>query len=146
MEIEIKKGTPYRCVYALIRADGTTELITLETKTYLLHDICHYVVERQLQYANGFWGMLAAGFSFKDLFGKDNPQTAALMAIEQIVGPIQAVYSGHILPQDFPQFVAHLQFQITNDMLEACLQSIEVIMKRWKELSVGEALTLEWRF
>ncbi len=54
MKIELKKATNYQCEYTVTRDDKSVELISLETKTYLVHDICHYVVEKNLKYTTGF--------------------------------------------------------------------------------------------
>src|SRR4051812_47000069 len=92
MKIQLRKITDYKCEYSITRDDKSVELISLETKVFLLHDICHYAVEKNLQYTNGFWGMLSQGYSFKQLFGKENPLTTDLRFVEQLVGPIQSTF------------------------------------------------------
>ncbi|MCE7053882.1 hypothetical protein LZF95_04265 [Algoriphagus sp. AGSA1] len=82
MKIEIRKKTNHQCAYLITRNDHSTEQITVETKTYLLHDICHFAVEKKLKYEKGFWGMQAQGYRFNRLFGKDNPQSNELRFIE----------------------------------------------------------------
>ena len=144
MEIEIKKTTNYQCEYTVTREDKSVEIITLETKTYLVHDICHYAVEKNLKYSKGFWGMLSKGHSFNELFGKDNPMTTELRFIEQIVGPVQSSYLGYIPKQDFEQFVKHLNFTMPESVLNSCLTEIESILKNWTQLSTGQQLRLKW--
>ncbi len=89
--------------------------------------------------------MLAEGHSFNELFGKDNPQTMELRFIEQIVGPVQSVYWGHIPKQDFNQYIAHLDFIITEDVLNFCLAEITTIVEAWELLPVGNQLMLDWK-
>lgn len=144
MKIEIQKKTPYQCVYSLTRADKNLEVIALDTKTYLLHDLCHYVVEKHLKYADGFWGSLAGGAAFKELFGKENPQTEGLRFIEKIVGPVQSVYWGHIPPKDFEACISHLQFPVPKDFAAVCRAEIASLMQTWEALPVGGQLTLDW--
>jgi hypothetical protein len=144
MKIEILKKTNYQCEYTITRTDRSFELISLETKTYLVHDICHYVVEKNLKYVNGFWGMLSQGYSFNDLFGKDNPQTTELRFIEQIVGPVQSVHWGHLPQQNFEERVRHLDFKMTDTVLTSCLTEINSIIGNWQQLSIGQRLTLDW--
>lgn len=144
MRIEIKKTTAYQCEYTLIRADQPVEQISLETKTYFTHDICHYVVEKKMHYQKGFWGMLSAGYSFASLFGKDNAQTAELRFIEQLVGPIQSVFWGHIDPANFNDMIQHLDVQIPEAFLTACVDEITEITQQWNHLPVGQCLILEW--
>lgn len=144
MKIEIKKNTHYQCEYTITKADGTVENIALETKTYLIHDICHYAVEKTLGFKNGFWGTLSNGYLFNALFNKQDPQLAQLRAIETIVGPVQSVFSGHLPKNKFPDFIAHLDFKMTDAQLEQCLTEIENFNAEWRNLLPGQHLTLEW--
>lgn len=144
MNIEIRKKTPYTCEYCITRKDSSQELFVLDTKTYFLHDICHYVVEKQLQYPKGFWGMLSLGYSLQELFGKENQLTPELRFIEQIVGPIQSVYAEHIPKQQFSEFIAHLNFSISDNVLDDCLEEITAIQNQWKNLETGKSITLKW--
>jgi len=134
----------YQVEYILTRKDTSVERIILETKTYLVHDVCHYVVEKKLDYYKGFWGMLSQGYSFNELFGKDNLLTTELRFIEQVVGPVQSTYLGNIPKQKFEMFLQHIDFNIPAGFLEICLTEIARIMKSWEQLSVGEQLILEW--
>ena len=144
MKIVLIKKTSYQFEYNITRANKKAELITLDTKTYLLHDICHYAVEKILNYPNGFWGMLAQGYSFNELFGKSNPMISGLRFIEKIVGPVQSVYSGHIPIEDFNQYISHLNFTINENDLTSCLAEIKTILNAWEQLPIGEKLTLEF--
>lgn len=120
-------------------------MITLDMKTFLLHDVCHYVVEKNMGYAKGFWGMLAEGYTFNQLSGKNNPQTAGLRFAEQIVGPVQNTFLGNIPEEDFEFYVAHLDVTMTQPVLQACLLEIETILKSWAFLTTGKQLDLEWK-
>ena len=144
MKIEIQKLSNYQCLYTITRADQSVERITLETKTYLVHDICHFTVEKNLGYTNGFWGMLSHGYTFSALFGKDNPQTEELRFIEQIVGPVQSAYSGHIPKKDFEQYISHLNITLSESVLSTCLTEIRTIIEHWEQLVVGQQLILEF--
>jgi hypothetical protein len=144
MNILTKKITNYECEYTITREDASVEVITLDVKTYLIHDITHFVVEKHLGYGKGFWGMLAAGHSFNELFGKKNKLTAELRHIEKIVGPIQSVFLGYISKQDFPVYIEHLDFIIKETTLENCLMEIKTILEQWEQLTQGNALQLIW--
>ncbi len=144
MKIEILKKTSHLCQYTITRSNASVEHISLDTKTYFLHDICHFVVEKNLHYTKGFWGMLAAGYSFEALFGKDNPQTVELRFIEQIVGPVQSVYWGHITLSSFNDFIQHLDFSMEASTLNKCLDEIGAIVKKWEHLPTGQTMVLQW--
>jgi hypothetical protein len=89
--------------------------------------------------------MLSQGYSFNELSGKDNPQTGELRFIEQIVGPIQSTYLGNISPQDFEQYISHLDFPVSESLLSDCLAEIGEIIEHWEQMALGEQLALEWK-
>ena len=109
MNIYIKKVSPHSCEYKLQGTHQNAVISGLDVKTYLIHDIAHFVVEQNLNYKDGFWGMLAQGYSFKQLSGKQNELTPGLRAIEKVVGPIQSVYMGFITVEDFDVYTSHIE-------------------------------------
>lgn len=145
MKIEVVKKNGTTHLYKIQRSNGTGEEIELDTKTYLLHDICHYVTESILHYSKGFWGMLAAGYTFQSLFGKENPQTAELRFIEQIVGPVSMVYLGQIQPADYITYTAHLDFSWPDNFIQQAVKQVQDSMNAWEKLKYQEQLVLEWR-
>lgn len=144
MKIAITKTNLHQCEYTITRDDQSVELINLDVKTFLLHDLTHFVVEQELGYTKGFWGMLAIGHSFTELFGKDNKLTAELRFIEKIVGPVQSVYAGNIPSKDFHMYIEHLFYNVNEHFLSNCLSVLNRITVQWKELAVGQSLNLEW--
>ena len=145
MQILIKKLSLYQCTYEIIRKDGSTETMTLDAKTFLLHDVTHFVVEQALDLRKGFWGLLAAGHKLEELYGKDNVLTGELRDIERLVGPVQFVYSNHIAPQDFADYTQHLDMAFSAEQLGQALTEIGTIMQRWQALETGDQLTLQWK-
>lgn len=145
MKIVINKSSPYRSDYRLIKKQ-TEEQFSLETKTYFLHDICHFVVENNLAFTKGFWGMLSDGFTIDTLFGKTNPHTASLRLIEQIVGPVQSTYLGHTAVQNFADLIQHVDFDCTALDVNKCIKEIDAIMQHWQTLPLGQSITLTWDF
>ena len=144
MKIQIKKLTPYKSQYKITRDDASVELIELDTKTFFTHDICHYVVEKNLKFRKGFWGMLAGGYRFDELFGKENKLTEELRFIEQIVGPVQSVYMGHFKKEQLPMLLSHLDIDMRDEMITACLSEIKLIEEDWARVEDGEILELEF--
>ena len=145
MKIDLEKISEHRCAYTITRNDDTTETIPLDVKTFLLHDVTHFVVEQALNYEKGFWGMLAAGYPAAALFGRDNPETEELRFIEKIVGPVQSTFAGNIPVSDFSYYIDYLNFPFPQETLERCLEQIGGIMADWRLLLPGQALRLEWR-
>lgn len=144
MNIQIKKVSPYFCEYTLTRNNQNTVINGLDVKTYLIHDITHFVVEQGLNYKDGFWGMLAQGYSFSQLSGKENEINPGLRAVEKIVGPVQSVYMGFIRKEEFEVYTSHLEIKTDMQWLEDCLAQIKQIESEWKQLTPGEYLILSW--
>lgn len=145
MKIYLKKISKHQSEYKIVRNNGSIECISLDIKIYLIHDITHFVVEKNLGYSKGFWGMLSNGYSFKELFGKENPLTTELRFIEKIVGPVQSVFLGYLRKQDFSIHLSHVDFNFNQKLLENCLAEIKSIVMEWDKLEFGNTLTLEWR-
>ena len=57
---------------------------------------------------------------------------------------MQSVYLGHIPKQDFGQYITHLDFSITDNVIDNCLIDIKAIIKIWEQLAVGEQLRLQF--
>jgi hypothetical protein len=144
MKIEIKKKTDFKSEYKITRKDKSTEVINLEIKPYLINHICHFAVEKNLKYSNGFWGMLSHGYCFKEFFRKNNPLAKELRFIEQIVEPVQNTFLGYIPKEKFMLFVNHLDYEISESFLGSCISDVKDIIEKWELLSAGECLMLEW--
>jgi hypothetical protein len=144
MKIEIKKVSTYFCEYKLTGENQNTVITGLDIKTYLIHDITHFVVERCLDHNDGFWGMLAQGYSFSELSGKENELNLQLRDVEKIVGPVQSVYMGFIKKEEFEMYTSHLDLKTDMQWLENCLNQIKQIEAKWRQLAVGELLVLMW--
>lgn len=143
MKIELKKVNVSNHELKIMRSDKTSEEAVLDTKTYLLHDICHFYVEKELQTVDGFWGMLSQGYQMEQLFGKTNQLTEKLRIIECIVGGAQSVYSNHMDESGFWTYIELVDFDLSDDkFLEKVIPRITDFMNQWKFLSIGTALTL----
>lgn len=144
MKISIKKISPHFYDYHLTAKNINTLIKGLDVKTFLIHDITHFVVEQRLGYQNGFWGMLAQGYSSTQLSGKENQLTPLLRAVEKIVGPVQSVYMGFIQQEEFEIYTAHLDVKLDEEWLKTCIEHITQIETAWKRLKTGEQLLLDW--
>lgn len=145
MEINLKKINVSNHELQIVRADCSTEKAILDTKTYLLHDICHFFVEKETNTLDGFWGMLSQGYQLEQLFGKTNHLTEKLRIIESIVGGTQSVYSKHMDESEFWNYFEAVDFKLTDTkFLERVIPRIEEFMNQWKFLPIGNSLTLHF--
>lgn len=141
MKIEFFKIDGKSHKTTIIRQDGSVASVTLDTQTYFLHDLCHYVVEQELNYKKGFWGMLAEGYDFHELSGKENPLTEELKFIERVVGPVQSIVSGHLPIENFENSVGYLNTEITKGFdVGMVVREIKELAGRWRGVKYGESL------
>lgn len=123
----------------------STEAVILQSDTYFLHDLCHYVVEQELLLSDGFWGMLNKGHSFAELGGKTNPLTEELRKIECIVGGLQAMYLGHQTKAGYLNYLSSVDIKLADTtFIERALTKIEVLYTKFKYLQIGSEFTLHF--
>lgn len=145
MEIDFKKLNISSHELKIVRSDRSSETVVLDTKTYLLHDICHFFVEKELNTVDGFWGMLSQGYQLEQLFGKTNPLTEKLRSIEGIVGGTQSVYSKHMDESAFWDYLDAPGFDISDsNFLDKVIPRIEEFMNHWRFLPIGKSMTLKF--
>ncbi|HOY12523.1 MAG TPA: hypothetical protein PLY70_05255 [Saprospiraceae bacterium] len=145
MKIELKKIDQSNHEVVIVRTDQSTEKSILDTKTYLLHDICHFYVEQELKTMDGFWGMLAQGYRMEQLSGKTNQLTEKLRVIESIVGGTQSVFSNHMNETDFWNYLKSTEFGLTDSrFLVKVVTRIAKFMDEWKYLPIGKTIILNF--
>ena len=165
MEILITKGDRADRIEARCD-DGTIACENVPHKGPVAHDLVHYVVETELGFDRGFWGLVAAG---------SDPQRIAELA--KAAGHASAKRA--VTPE--PHFVEAIQVERIVESFEAelwsrgadneslramvragCDQSmvpfpdlsdeeiewarvqLAALADQWAGLAVGEALTLDW--
>lgn len=165
MEIRIIKGQGSDRIEGW-RRDGSSFTSTFPHKGPVPHDLVHFVVERELGFARGFWGMIAGGNDPERIadIAKAAGHASAKRAGTPEVPIIQAVQAERIVEC----FEAELWSSGSDnaairDMARAgCEQSLVPLpplddgaicrirmeltrlAQRWAGLAIGEALTVEW--
>jgi hypothetical protein len=96
MRIGLTRLTPDRHRFEVLRADGSRDVADLETRSYLVHDLTHFTVEKVLRLQHAFFGSLAAGTTLAELNDRSRPwpEGSELARAESIVGPMQSHLSG----------------------------------------------------
>jgi len=165
MQILVTKGDRSDWVEAR-RADGSIARENVPHKGPLAHDLVHYVVERELGFDLGFWGLVAAGNDPEKIaeMAKAAGHASAKRAERPDPHFVQAIQVERIVES----FEAELWSQGTdNDALRAMAQAgcdqslvpcpeladvaigrarrrIAGFAEQWANLSIGESLTLDW--
>jgi len=135
------------------RDNGSVTRVTLEAKSYLKHDMVHFVYEREAQLNDSFYGMVNAGCELESL----TPQamkTASIDSSEEaltteiIVGTLQGALVNETLPSDMNTRLAdYIVLQgrsapphLTMDLLERVFKETKQLINRYAQLKTGERL------
>lgn len=123
-----------------IRDDGTRESAELETKSLLKHDLVHLAVEKEAGLLEGFWGLVAAGKTFKELSGKNTmspgePPKSELAITEMVVGMMTGYLVNQAKAEDI-LLAADTIFKGSSIALPPYLTPsfMEAVSKRYKAL------------
>ena len=134
------------------RHDGSVEIADIGP---LLphHDIAHYIVERQLQLKQGFYGNIYRGLTVAQLSDKEVirtlPQEA--MVSEVVTRALQSLGGGACRLDQFQDLIG-LELGQMGWVLERPLEKAEIeqmmaeylgLLEEWDRLREGEALVLE---
>ncbi len=132
------------------RSDGRGETLTLETKSFLFHDLLHYAIESEANLRDSFFARLARSQSYDALTGPDIRYDGEISMTEKIVGGL----TGYMKTEQPPEvFLAGIRNwgQASGDTIPAWLTRDFVInvkerMRRlqgeWKALPFGATMTL----
>jgi hypothetical protein len=154
LRIAITKLSPTRHRTSIVRADGTTDAIELETRSLLFHDFVHLAVETEAALRDGFFGRLSRGESFADLAVpmEDPTRGDSLMEIERVVGPLQAACRRELPPEAFhatlraylTAVAAPIPPWLSADLLRRSMAAVRRLDGEWRKLPIGA--TMELRF
>lgn len=98
----------------------------------LPHDLATFVIEDALDIEFGFWGCVAAGATFRSLRRRRTPQGSAVIAahaddLDAAERRVNEVYVAWRRGDPTP-----------------CGPDLDEMLSRWKPLSTGEELVVEW--
>ncbi len=125
----------------VLRADGSSDTITLNSRSFLRHDFAHLAVEAELPIALGYWGQVAAGATLGGdaLAGKD------IALAEKLAGPVQTLLRTEAEPD---AYLALLQRVAPDVASEALARRIHAHARRlaghWKGTPFGSAMRIRW--
>lgn len=143
MKIQFQKCNAAEHLLTTFLQGKVAEQHRYPTKTYFLHDVVHYCVEKELGIKNGFWGLLSQGCKTTD-FGNGKVSLKELSRTEKIVGPVQSFFSGHMPADLFWENMKLVSLELPAGFLNVVVAQVKGIMDRWRYLPVGEVLELEF--
>jgi hypothetical protein len=135
------------------RDDDSTERAELGP-TLPYHDLAHYIVEKQFQLTDGFYGHINKGYSVAQLSDKNIIKTLPQEALvaEILARALQSLGSGACSAIQFIDLineeleVSQLTFElnISSEEIPTLLNQYKKIVKQWNELNSNESLQLIW--
>lgn len=158
LSIRIKKVTDAPSVLIVERSDGSKTYSKLEPD-FEIHDIAHFVVEKQLNCKNAFYGMLAQGYRIDEfqlpkevrpraLWPQNMPQEA--FVTEHLVNLLTIDFMQSETEMDIAKILESilkdkgLPFPSTldNEKLASIRNELSDLMAKWNELQRGKELKL----
>lgn len=160
LRIELGKRADGRYVLRCTRRDGSVSWQTQQlpnARFFPLHDLTHFAVETTLGIANGFFGLVAAGWDIADTGGKGarGPIPREAVLVEHIVGLFDRERDG-TMPRwtagDFNEQLAlraeeagfPLPPPYDDARLDVVRARIGELHSRWHALDAGDVLALDF--
>ena len=141
MEVGFRRVSNDRHTVRIVRDDGSSETVELDTRSFLRHDLAHFAVEVELGLTGGVWGSVAAGGSLSG-DGLDGPDMALA---ERLAGPMQTMMRlgpgadaiADVLMQVAPEIA-------TCDLAERLHARAGALIGHWAGTGFHEEMTLTW--
>ncbi len=140
-----------------MREDGTATEAELETRSFLRHDLAHYVTEKTAGKEHCFWGAIAGGTNFEQMgragnYGKGVLEGDEINEMEMIVAIIQGQTkqrrTGSELMAGFQNaFLAHgkpVPSYLDAAFVDRVSDEFIELVRRWDSLQISGSLTLTW--
>ena len=154
LEVQLTKRADGSVVMRCTREDGSVTWQKHEKHAafYSFHDLTHFAVETVLGFAEGFYGLVANGWSIEDTTGKGvrgKPPEEAIV-VEHVVGLFDRERSGGGAVLEATQFSALLEQMtglklkraFTDHQLTAVRARIAELHEKWVSIPEGSSLYL----
>lgn len=157
MRIRFTRLTNERHALEIVRKDGSSERVELETKSLWLHDLTHFAVESEAGIRDGFWGLLASGKTLSEMndrTGKGIEGYAGRMAtVEMLVGAISGALSGVPLESVAGNIKGYFESVgsagsvpgwLTSEYVGRVHGRMRELVGHWNGTPFGSTMELEW--
>lgn len=143
MRIAFTKLTDDRHRLAIHRDDGSSESVELETRSFLLHDLVHYAVEVEAPFEDGFWGLLARGWTLGSLSDRtmSDPPSAGIALAERLVGPMQSLWNGRLEEARYLELAAGV---VDAGFCARVRSRLRALTGHWRATPFGGAMEIDW--
>lgn len=165
MQIRLTRGERADRIEAR-RDDGTFASELVPEKGPIAHDLVHFVVESELGFDRGFWGLVAAGHA-PELIAEmakaaghasakratePDPQFVQAIQVERIVESFEAEFWSRGDDNDALRAMAEAGCEqslvacpaLDDDSIDRARDRLVALADEWARLAVGETLLLDW--
>jgi hypothetical protein len=106
---------------------------TMAAGAHLPHDLAQFVVERELRLERGFWGLLAAGASFKTVPGRKMTEAGRRLVRD------------HRVDLDKNEGIVNAQVHAwRRGVSTPAGAALDAMLSRWRALAPDQELLLQW--
>ena len=141
MRIAFTKISDEKHRVEITRANGTSESVELESRSFLRHDLAHFAIELELPIGKGYWGCVSSGAS---LSGSGVAGAEAQLA-ESLAGPIQTLMR---IDADSDAYLAMLReiapAHAGQDLAARLHERVRRLRGHWKSTPYGGEMRLVW--
>ncbi len=138
--------------FAYTAPGGASEDLTLVTRSFLIHDLLHFAVEREAGLTDSFYGRLARSGDYRRLAEASVEDPGEVGLTEMVVGAFTAFAKGQATPEGAARAVsAWMRAQdrdpppwLTAAFAHAVAERYRRLMGEWKATPFGA--TMELRF
>lgn len=141
VKVTFTKLSDRRHSVRVVRADGTSESVELDSRSFLRHDLAHFAVEVELGLAAGVWGSVASGGSLSGqrLDGDD------VALAETISGPMQTMMRTSAGPDQICDVLGRVAPAVASTDLAVRLHTrMRSLWGRWAATPYGGEMELAW--
>jgi len=158
LQIQIKKEHEKSSTLSCVRRDGSITFSKLQVG-FEIHDIAHYVVEKQFQLKNAFFGLLSQGYQINDFM---LPKEKRPNALQPKNLPSEALATEHLvnlLSIDFMQSEREMDVSGTleqileehglsfpnkaeKEKITSMQKELKLLMFKWNQLPNNETLEM----
>jgi hypothetical protein len=132
------------------RADGSGEVLELETRSFLVHDLLHYAVESEAGLRGSFYGLLDRIGGYAELSVSVGGLGGEAQLTEMIVGPLTSTLDSELdadaLISAISGYFDDMDLRPPRWFTPAFVAAVRERMRRlegqWKATPFGEAMVL----
>lgn len=152
LTIALTRLSPTHHRFAVVRADGSSESVELETRSCLVHDLVHFALECEAGLLHSFYGQLAGGTAYAALTMTLPDGAGELLATERLVGGLQGMLQKGVPVDRFlaamsDAFAAHgerLPAWCTPTLIARVQERMRRLNGEWRALPFGQTMWLRF--